>query len=262
MDNRPIGIFDSGVGGLSILREIKKLLPKENFIFVADQKNVPYGGKTEGQLQDLASKICTFLLSNDVKAIVIACNTATVYAIDYLRTQFIIPIIGTVPVIKTIAKLSKNKKAAVFATPATSRSKYLNNLIEKFGNGTKIYKIGGTGLEELIEDVDSKDRQINKVLKKYLDPLIAKGVDAIALGCTHYPFLKERIQKIVGKKVLVVDSGGAVARRVKAILTNNKILGNKREEDFYYTTGDQSKFRMVSEILLKKKLQNVDYLTL
>jgi len=262
MDNRPIGVFDSGVGGLSILSEIKKLLPKENFIFVADQKSVPYGEKKEKQLQDLASKICLFLISKKVKAIIIACNTATIYTIDHLRSQFKIPIIGTVPVVKTIADISKTKKTAVFSTHATSKSKYLRNLITRFGNGAKIYIVDAAGLADLIEDVGSKDGEIDEMLKKYLNPLIKKGVDAIALGCTHYPFLRDKIRKIVGKNVKIVDSGGAVARRTKAILTNNKILGSKREEDFYYTTGDPVKFKKVAETLLKKKLENVDYLEL
>lgn len=260
MDNRPIGIFDSGVGGLSILREIKKLLPEENFVFVADQAHVPYGGKTEKQLQALTSKICSFLLQNNVKAIVIACNTATVYAISHLRSKFDVPIIGTVPVVKTIANFSKTKKAAVFSTPATSKSKYLNDLIKKFSNGTKIYKIEGAGLEELVEDADIKSKKVGEVLEKNLRPLIEKGIDAIALGCTHYPFVRQRIREIVGKDVLIVDSGAPVARRVREILTNNGILASKKGQDFYYTTDDPVHFKKVAETLLNKKLKNFEHI--
>lgn len=257
MDNRPIGIFDSGVGGLSVLLEIKKLLPNENFIFFADQGHVPYGGKTKEELETLTDRILSFFVSKNVKAVVIACNTATVYAIDYLRQKYKIPIIGTVPVIKTISSISKTKKTAVFSTPATAESEYLSGLIEKFADDVKVFKIGGTGLEELVEEGRIEDPETDKILHKSLTPLLKKNVDAIALGCTHYPFLRKKIEEIVGKNVTVVDSGGAVARRLKFILEHNKILGNTREEDFYFTTGASEKFQKVAEKLLNGKINNV-----
>jgi glutamate racemase len=258
MDNRPIGIFDSGVGGLSVLVEVQKLLPKENFIFVADQTNVPYGGKTRKQLQSYTDKIMAFLVFQDVKVVIVACNTATVYAIDFLREKYKMPIIGTVPVIKTIANITKTKQTAVFSTPATAKSPYLAGLIRKFAPDVKVYKIGGTGLEELIETGDLENKKIDKILHESLEPLLKKNVDAIALGCTHYPFLRGKIEAIVGKNVQVVDSGGAVARRTKQILVHNQILGNKRTEDFYFTTGDKNKFAKAVESLLEKSPRNID----
>jgi glutamate racemase len=258
MDNQAIGIFDSGVGGLSVLQEIQRLLPLENFIFVGDQGNMPYGGKTREQIQNYTDKIMVFLTKKNVKAVVVACNTATVYAIDFLREKYKIPIIGTVPVVKTIANITKTRKTAVFSTPATTKSPYLADLINKFAPEITVYKVGGTGLEELIETGDLKSKKIDKILNESLEPLLTKNVDAIALGCTHYPFLRNKIEKIVGKKVQVVDSGGAVARRVKVILTNNQILGNKRAEDFYYTTGDKQKFKKAIKSLLKKDPENID----
>jgi len=257
MDNRPIGIFDSGVGGLSVLVEVQKLLPKENFIFVADQTNVPYGGKTQKQLQSYTDKIMAFLVSQNVKAVIVACNTATVYAIDFLREKYKLPIIGTVPVVKTIANITKTGQTAVFSTPATSKSSYLADLINKFAPDVTVYKVGGTGLEELIETGDLDNKKIDKILYESLEPLLKKNVDAIALGCTHYPFLTAKIKQIVGKNVQVVDSGGAVARRTKAILIHNQILGNKRTEDFYYTTGDKNKFAKAIKSLLKKSPRNI-----
>jgi glutamate racemase len=262
MDNRPIGIFDSGVGGLSILQEVQKLLPLENFIFVADQGNVPYGGKTKKQLQNYADRIMAFLVQKNVKAVVIGCNTATVYAIDFLREKYIMPIIGTVPVVKTIANITKTRKTAVFSTPATAKSPYLKNLIKKFAPDVTVYKIGGADLEELVETGDLENKKIDKILHESLEPLLKKNVDAIALGCTHYPFLRDKIEKIVGKKVQVVDSGGAVSRRTQAILTNNQILGNKRTEDFYYTTGDKKSFQKALKSLLKKSPKNISKVTL
>jgi len=262
MDNRPIGIFDSGVGGLTILLEVKKLLPLENFIFVADQGNVPYGGKTKKQLQVYADKIMAFLIQKNVKAVIIACNTSTVYTIDFLRKKYNVPIIGTVPVVKTLAKITKTNKTAVFSTPATAKSPYLRKLIKKFADDVTVYRIGGTGLEELIETGELDSKVIDRILHKSLEPLLKKQVDAIALGCTHYPFLRAKIQKIVGKNVQVVDSGGAVSRRTKAILENNKILGDKRREDFYYTTGNKEKFARAIKLLLKENITNIGSITL
>jgi glutamate racemase len=169
-----------------------------------------------------------------------------------------VPIIGTVPVIKTIANITKTKKTAVFSMPATTESPYLSALIEKFAPNVTVYKIGGTGLEELIETGDLENKQIDKILHDSLEPLLKNQVDAIALGCTHYPFLRAKIEAIVGKNVQVVDSGGAVARRTKEILINNQLLGSKRTEDFYYTTGDEKKFAKAVKSLLKKSPRNID----
>jgi len=254
-DNRPIGFFDSGVGGLSVLIEAQKLLPKENIIFLADQKNVPYGGKTKEQLIDFLTHAMNFFISQDVKAVVFACNTATVYTIEEMRKKFDIPIIGTVPVVKTLANITKTGKTAVFSTPATAESKYLKELIEKFCDGVGVVRIGGSNLEELVEKGNLENPEIEIVLEKHLKPLLAENIDAIALGCTHYPFLKEKIQKIVGSKVKVVDSGGAVARRLKEVLTNNNSLSNEKEFEKYYTTGDKERFGIVASELMGKKIE-------
>ena len=262
MNNKPIGIYDSGVGGLSVLREIKKTLPLESFIYVADQKYVPYGGKTKAELHKLSSNIVKFLISQKVKIVVIACNTSTVYSISFLRKKFSLPIIGTVPVIKTLAKLTKTKKTAVFSTPATAKSPYLTGLINKFAKGIKVYRIGGTGLEELVEEGNIKSKKINKILKIFLSPLKLKKVDVIALSCTHYPFLRDQIEAIIGDSVQIVDSGGAVARRTREILTNNKILANKKSKDYYYTTGDKKRFKRALNSLLGEEKRLVKHINL
>jgi glutamate racemase len=262
MKNNPIGIFDSGVGGLSVLLEIQKLLPNETSIFVADQAYVPYGGKTREQLIDRVSKIITFFKEKNVKTVVVACNTATVYTVDEMRQRFDFPIIGTVPVIKTIANITKTGKTAVFSTPATAKSPYLSGLIKKFANGVSVEKIGGSNLEELVEEGSLNSPEIKKILKHYLLPLVRNNVDAIALGCTHYPFLKDTIQEIVGKDVAVVDSGGAVARRLEYVLEHERLLSTRKETDLYYTTGDTQKFQRVAEELMKKKIGKVEYLNI
>jgi glutamate racemase len=195
-----------------------------------------------------------FFISKNVKTVVFACNTATVYTISEMREMFQIPIIGTVPVIKTISKISKSKKTAVFSTPATAKSPYLSDLIGKFAEGVDVEKVGGSNLEELVEEGKIDDTKTLDVLKKHLEPLVEKGVDAIALGCTHYPFLRQNIEKIVGPKVKVVDSGGAVARRLKQVLENEKMFASKKIFDTYYTTGEAEKFQKVASKLLNEKI--------
>lgn len=257
MDNRPIGVFDSGVGGLSVLREMKKLLPNESFIFVADQKHVPYGQKTKEQLEDLTTKIVNFLLAENVKMVIIACNTATVYTIDYLRSRFSLPIVGVVPVVKKLAEITHNKKIGVLSTPATSQSPYLIDLIKKYTAGIKVINRDGGGLEELVERGDLNTPEVDKTLSEVLGPMIEGGIDSLALGCTHYPFLKDKIEHIMGTGVTVLDSGEAVGRQVKRILENNSALSEKSAGDLFFTTGDEGKFKKVAERLLNTKLVNV-----
>ena len=257
MNNNPIGVFDSGVGGLSVLLEIQRLLPNETTVFVADQAYVPYGGKTKEELISRVTKILEFFKEKNVKAVVMACNTATVYTIDVMRQKFDFPIIGTVPVIKTIVSLTKTGKTAVFSTPGTAKSPYLQELIKKFANNVSVECIGGSNLEELVEKGEISTDQTFRILQKHLKPLVERGIDAIALGCTHYPFLKEKIQRIVGQKVKIVDSGGAVARRLKEVLTNENMLSAQKGTDLYYTTGEVEKFEKVASKLMKRRIEAV-----
>ena len=258
MDNRRVGVFDSGVGGLSILREIQALLPQESFVFVADQKHFPYGQKTQPQLEDLTTKIVRFLISEGVKLIVVACNTATINTIEHLRENFPLPIVGVVPVVKKLAEVTSTKKVGILATPLTSRSPYLQELISTHTGGIQVFNRDGGGLEELIEKGDLDSSEVTKTLQAVLIPMKKAGIDALALGCTHYPFLKEQIKKVVGPDVLVLDSGGAVARQVKRILENNNALSGSRGSDLYFTSGDKEKFQAVAEKLLGKKLNSVN----
>lgn len=255
MNSQPIGVFDSGVGGLSILLEIQKELPNETSIFVADQAYVPYGRKSKEELIERVGKIMDFFVKNEVKAVVVACNTATVYTIDEMRKRYKIPIIGTVPVIKVIARMTRTGKTAVFSTPATAKSPYLTDLIRKFAPNIVVEKIGGSNLEELIENGDINDPAIMQRLKFHLIPLLKDGVDTIALGCTHYPFLKEKIKRIVGSKVKIVDSGGAVARRLAFVLEHEQLLSTQKGQDLYYTTGDKDKFERVAGDLINKEIE-------
>ena len=252
--NRPIGLFDSGVGGLSVLLAIKKLLPNEKFIFIADQANVPYGAKTQKELQELSGKVASFLLLKNVSMIVVACNTATCYALDYLGEKIKNPIIGVVPALKPAAQKTKNDKIAIMSTPATAKSAYLKNLASKFARGKKTLLLGCKGLEDAIEILDEK--AIKDLVAKYAKEIKSFGADIIVLGCTHYPFFKEQIQKGIGKNSKIIDSGRAVAKRVKQLLTESDGLSGhgKPVSDEFYTTGDPKKFSLVASKLLKYKI--------
>lgn len=260
-DERPIGVFDSGVGGLSILKELQKLLPKEDFIFIADQANVPYGEKSPSQLCRLAHNISDFLLKKDVKLIIVACNTATCYTINCLRNEFKIPFVGTVPAIKTAAEQTVKKCIGVISTPATSESNYLADLITNHAQGVKVINIGCTGLEDVVEKGDINSKEVVSLLKNYLKPIKIAGADAIVLGCTHYPFLKTKISAGLGQNVKILDSGKAIAKRTFSLLKNSSSLNDNGGRTAYFTTGDDQNFSQVASVLMEKNI-STEHITL
>jgi glutamate racemase len=263
-ENRPLGIFDSGVGGLTIWRAVRRLLPRESLIFLADDAHVPYGEKTPEELHLLTAEIVRFFLRHDVKLVVVACNTATVYAIDYLREQFPdIPFVGVVPVVKTLASRTRSGRIAVLSTPATSRSDYLQRLIDEFAPGLEVTNVGCDGLEDLIETGDIRGREVTELLERHLAPVAAARPDVLGLGCTHYPFLRARIKKILGPEVRVFDPSRPVARRVRQLLTWASQLATQEEPRFgFYTTGDADHFAAVTSKLLRFPVRDVGHVDL
>jgi len=251
-DNRPIGLFDSGVGGLSVLKEVKKLLPLENFIFLADQAHVPYGAKTKKQLNILSERIAKYLIKFDIKMLIIACNTASCYSIGFLRKKFKLQIIGTVPAIKPAIKFSKKGNVTIMSTPATAKSTYLKNLVHEFAHNKKVLKLGCAGLEDAVETLDEKN--INKLLDKYTNSIKLFGSDVIILGCTHFPFLKNDIKKRFETKIKIIDSGLAIAKRTKSLLKEKDLLSSKKRQDKFFTTLNPKLFSQVASTLLKYKV--------
>lgn len=250
MDTRPIGIFDSGVGGLSVFQEIKKFLPKENYIFIADQKNVPYGGKSKYQLCKISDRIVKYFIKRNVKMVIIACNTASCYAIDFLRKKYpSLLLVGTIPAIKTAAELSRRKSIAVLSTPATAKSSYVRELIRKYAARVTVANIGCPNLEDLVEQGMINSPQVKILLKKYLKKALIHGPDYVVLGCTHYPFLKSAIQRL--SKVKTVDSGRAIAKRVENVLSNSRIKNNRKSSVTYLTTGNPEFFSKTASQLLR-----------
>lgn len=251
--NQKIAFYDSGVGLLSVLLETKKALPKENFVIFADQANNPYGEKSQEQIKKFAYRSTKFLIDkHNIKMMVLACNTATVLALDHLRSNFKIPIIGVVPAVKPAAQKSKNGKIAIMSTPATAKSTYLKKLIAAHAKNAKTLRLGCAGLEEAIEVLDRK--KINNLLGNYASSVNKFGADTLVLGCTHYPLVKNQLQKYLKKDIEIIDSGQAIARRIKDVLTELGLTSMVREKNLYYTTGDPQTFSRVSSYFLKSKV--------
>jgi glutamate racemase len=265
VDNRPIGFFDSGVGGLTIWRAAKKLLPDESLIFLADSGHVPYGEKSTVELRELTASISRFLLSKDVKLIVVACNTATVHCIGYLRETFPqVPFVGVVPVVKTLARRTRTGTIAVLSTPATSQSPYLAGLIEEFASDKHVINIGCDGLEDLVESGEVRTAKTAALLERHLAPVRESHADVVGLGCTHYPFLRQRIKRLLGPGVRVYDPSRPVARRVRQLLAAGESFAGPAHQPEYsfYTTGDPTLFARVASKLLRLSVTDVGFVQL
>ena len=233
-----IGLFDSGIGGTSIWKAINQLLPYENTIYLADSKNAPYGIRTQDEIVALCYKNVNFLLEQSCKIIVVACNTATTNAIKELRAKYTIPIIGIEPAIKTAAHSTKTHTIGILATKGTLNSELFNRQVESFINVNVIEQVG-YGLVELIENGQIESPEVRQLLTSYLTPMINADIDYLVLGCSHYPYLIPAIEKILPKKIKIIDSGEAVAKQTKAILENNNLLNNSdnKSTQIFYTNG-------------------------
>lgn len=243
---------------MSVLSEIKQLLPLESFIYVADQANLPYGEKSEAELHDFTGRIIAFLKQKQVKLIVSACNTATVYVLSHMRKIANVPVVGTVPVIKPLADMSKTKHIAVLVTPATAKSKYLTDLIAKYAQGTHVEILPGEGLVELIEAGKLHREETKEKLRQVLNKLRYDKIDAIGLGSTHYAFLRPLVKEIMGEGVTVLDSGAAIARRVQEVLLGEHLLDTGKSVDYYYTSKNPIEFQKVAGELVGFKKMHVE----
>jgi glutamate racemase len=224
--SQAIGIFDSGVGGLSIAQCISKSLPNERLIYVADSLFAPYGDKSSAIIIERVNKLADWLIEQDVKAIVVACNTATVVAIEQLRSRVSIPIIGVEPAIKPAAKKSITQKIALLVTEATAVNYRFLALVNKHKNSTEVFIQPCAGLVELIEQGLHESNQCRKILNDFLAPLIQKNIDTLVLGCTHYPFVRSLIQEIVGDQITIVETAQPVTEQLARQLENRGLLAS------------------------------------
>ena len=240
MSKQPIGIFDSGVGGTSIWKELNLLLPYENTIYLADSKNAPYGEKSKEEIIALSKKNIDLLLSKNCKLIVVACNTATTNAIKLLRETYNIPIIGIEPAIKPAALQTKTKAVGILATKGTLSSELFHKTTDLFTNGVKVIEQVGEGLVQLIETGMINSQEMTSLLKIYIKPMLDANVDYLVLGCTHYPYLIPQLLELLPKHIKIIDSGEAVARQTLAVLKQHVLLNNASNEPNlqFYSNGN------------------------
>jgi len=245
--NHPIGIFDSGVGGLSVWQEMVKLLPAESVIYFADNLHCPYGPRPEAEIIELCEKNVQFLLEKHCKLVVVACNTATSAAIETLRNKYKIPFVGMEPAIKPAALKSKTGKVGVLATQGTLHGKLFKNTSDKYASHVEVMVQIGHGLVELVESGKAESEEAEKLLRKYLQPMLEKNVDHVVLGCTHYPFLRPVIEKITGDGVTIVDPVGAVALQTQRILRVKQLFVNEGNIPAYqfHATGDNQLLKQI-----------------
>jgi len=238
-NDNPIGLFDSGIGGTSIWKEIHELMPNEDTIYLADSKNAPYGQKSKEEIIHLSSKNTEFLLNQNCKIIVVACNTATTNAIKELRAKYQVPFIGIEPAIKPAALHSKTQTIGILATQGTLNSELFHQTAQQFQD-TKIIEQIGHGLVPLIEEGKINSPQIKQLLNDYLQPMIEANIDYLVLGCSHYPYLLPQIKKILPKHIKIIDSGEAVAKQTKNILTEINALNieNHQPKNIFYTNAN------------------------
>ena len=242
---RPIGLFDSGVGGISILDKLKDILPEENFIYLADNKNCPYGGKSKKEILSLSVKNCKKLIEFKCKIIIIACNTATTNSIKKLRKITSLPIVGIEPGIKTAINYTKTNNIGILATEKTLDSKlFFETLTNNKIHDLKIHEQIGYNLVEIIEKGSFSKNELCQILKPYLTPMINKNIDCLVLGCTHYYYIKHIIKEIIPKNITIIDTITPVNKHIYNTLKSNKSLNQgevKRHINIFYNGDPPSK---------------------
>jgi glutamate racemase len=219
-----IGVFDSGVGGLSVLQHIRQTLPDEHLIYIADSGHVPYGDKSANYIEQRSHTLTRFLIAQGAEAIVIACNTATAAAITSLRSQFSLPFVGMEPAVKPAVSATKSGVVGVLATIGTLESARFAALLERYGDEVEIITQGCPGLVEQVELGELNSSKTRELVERFTTPLLARGADTLILGCTHYPFLASLIRDVVGNDIVLVDTGAAVARQLQRRVLNERPL--------------------------------------
>lgn len=252
-DPSPIGIFDSGVGGLSVAAEIRKLLPWESILYYADTLHCPYGPRPSPEVRQLATEASALLLGQGAKLVVVACNTASSVALSALRSTFQVPFVGMVPAVKPASLVTRARKVLVLATAATVEAQVFAELITQFADGIQVHTQTCPGLVDLVESGETAPNLIEPLLRRYLKPVSAHGVDTVVLGCTHFVFLRQAIQRLVGPRVRVIDTGEAVARQVQRVLAERGLKSAAQAPGTLtlLSSGDRERFLAVARRLLE-----------
>lgn len=253
MSSAPVGVFDSGVGGISVLRDMRRLLPAEDLIYFADSGHCPYGGKSPAQIIERASIITEDLLQRGAKLIVVACNTATIAAVEHLRATYPVPFVGMEPAVKPAAMLTRSGVIGVLATGAALAGEKFHNLVAQHAGGVRVITQPCPGLVEQVEAGDLYGPKTRELVERYTAPLLVEQADVLVLGCTHYPFLRPLIGEVVGADVQLIDTGEAVARQVQRLLIRDGLLkpANRNGRMEWLTTGDPAAFAALHEALMR-----------
>lgn len=246
-----IGIFDSGVGGLSVLRAIRQQLPEAAVLYVGDTAHIPYGPRPLQEIRAFSQAITQFLLARGAEVIVVACNTASAAALKHLRAVFpAVPFVGMEPAVKPAAEQTQTGVVGVLATPATFQGELFNSVVERFAQGVRVLPQVCPGLVQQIEAGELDTPQTEALLRGWVEPLLAENMDALVLGCTHYPFVIPLLEKICGPGVRVIDPAPAVARQVERVVSGQKAESRRQKaEVVYYTSGEVAVFERALEVL-------------
>ncbi|AOE48855.1 glutamate racemase [Kangiella sediminilitoris] len=257
MNRNPIGIFDSGVGGLSIYQSIRKHLPKENCAYFADSAFAPYGKLPKEELHKRCQHIADFFIERNVKAMVIACNTATAIMADWLRTEYDLPIVALEPAIKPAASLTRTGHIGVFATENTLHSQRYQRLVVEYARDKSIHQVACHGFVEQVEKGELDSPETIELIKQYLNPLLNYKVDTLVLGCTHYPFLAPSIKKVAGNSPLkLLDTADAVSLQLTRVLAQHEIFNESpHQQDLFFTSASEDKAQIIFSKLLKRPVK-------
>ncbi len=255
-EEAPIGVFDSGAGGLTILADLRRELPDEHYIYFGDTANVPYGTRSDAEITALTLKGCKFLIDQGVKLIVVACNTASQAALNTLRVTFPIPFIGVVPAVKPAARATRKGRIGVAATNQAAKAMYLKQLIDEFAGGIQVFAVGCPELVTMVEEGQFDGPVVEETVSQALQPLLAQDVDVIVLGCTHFPALRPVIERITNHQVQIIDSGTAIAHRTHAVLDAESHMRHGAKDGVtagtlhVFCSGDAESFSYVASTLL------------
>jgi glutamate racemase len=220
----PIGVFDSGAGGLTVLAALRQELPHENYIYFGDTAHIPYGTRSDAEIIEFSSQSIQFLIEQGVKLVVVACNTASQAALATLRASFPLPFVGVVPAVKPAARATKKGRVGVAATNQAAKALYLRQLIDEFAEGIEVYAVGCPELVTLVERGELDGPEVEEAVRQAFQPMIQADVDVIVLGCTHFPALRSVIEHVTEHRVQIIDSGRAIARRTRAVLDAEAML--------------------------------------
>ena len=257
MDNRPIGVYDSGFGGLSVWRELRRKLPNESLIYLGDGKNCPYGGRPRQEITRFAQEAVERLVAMGTKMVVVGCNTATTAAIDYLRERWSeMPIVGLEPAVKPACLTTQTRRIVVLATAHSLQSDMFLNTALRYASDVEVMKVVGEDFVEIVEAGEEHTLRAVEAVRRVIEPLLDKNIDKIVLGCTHYPFLREEIERVIGDRgIEVIDSGEAVARRVEWLLARYDIAAVKDNiAELRFETFASEEYRKRLEV----KAQSID----